>query len=140
MIIHLSKIKKILIAGSLLLICVCCKKDTYQNFPYVYVEEVLPATTLSSLTIGSAISVPGGVKGILIYQSGSYEYLAFDRLCTNYPNDTCAVVINSGVFAVCPCCKSKFLLSDGSVLRGPAKYGLKQYSAAFDGSRLNIRN
>ena len=143
MIIRLSKIKKISIAAILLFVTTTCNKDSYQNFPYVSVNITLSITNdLSALANGSSIVCPvlGGDKGIILFRLDP-DYFAYDRLCTNYPSDTCAVNIdNSGIRAVCPCCHSIFSLIDGSVSAGPAKYALKQYNAVSDGGRLYIRN
>jgi len=140
-----SKIKKILVAGTILFLTVTCSKDSYHNFPNVSVNITLSiATDLSSLGIGSSMicPYPGGVKGIMIYRSDVAEFAAYDRLCTNYPNDTCAIVLDTpgGVIADCPCCKSKFILTDGSVSNGPAQYALKPYNVIVDGNHLYIRN
>ena len=145
MVICFSKIKKILVAVSLLFITVTCNKDSYQNFPNVSVNITLSiATDLSSLGSGTAIicPYPGGVKGIIISQPFPGEYVAFDRLCTNYPNDTCAIVLETpgGIIADCPCCQSKFVLTDGTVSQGPARFALREYSVYVDGNHLYIRN
>lgn len=135
---------KIVFAGILLVVCVTCKKDYYQSFPNIVVNISLSIDTdLSSLGIGSAMvsPIPGGVKGIIIYRSDLYEYAAYDRLCTNFPNDTCAVEIDdSKIIAESPCSGSKFLLIDGSVLNGPARYPLKRYTTTIERNRLFISN
>jgi nitrite reductase/ring-hydroxylating ferredoxin subunit len=139
-----SKIKKFFIIGMLILLTTTCKKDVYQTFPYVYVDIILSIPTdLATLNVGSAMICPqqGGNKGIIIYKPAQNEFTAYDRLCTNYPNDTCAVVIdNSGFTATCPCCKSKFGLTFGSVVNGPARFSLKQYQTTVENYHLYITN
>jgi Rieske Fe-S protein len=134
-----TKIKKILIIGMAFLFSATCKKDTPQVVPNVQVDVILNiATELSSLGINSAMICPGqvGYKGIIIYRGGQNEFNAYERLCTNFPNDTCAVTIENGsILGTCPCCKSQFELN-----KGPANLPLKQYQTSVEGGRLYITN
>jgi Rieske Fe-S protein len=150
MYVNLSKVTKNLIVAFSLLTLATCKKDVYQTIPYteVNVELNIP-TDLSSLGIGSAMVCPtreyDGVKGIIIYKGfdsdGNTQYMAYERLCTNYPNDTCAIVLDkSTITATCPSCKSQFEMTMGSVTNGPARLSLKQYRTTISGSKLYITN
>ena len=139
-----TKIKKIFIIGLVFLFSTACKKDTSQVVPYVQVNVVLNiATDLASLGVNSAIICPlqGGYKGIIIYRAEQNEFKAYERLCTNYPNDTCAVATENGsILGTCPCCKSQFELVTGYVNKGPARLPLKQYQTTVEGGRLYITN
>jgi len=147
------KITKISIIIFLTFICITCKKEPSENFPYAQVSLSINLIT-NPIGIGTAIGCPNSAnlctigaagKGILIYNSDGITYIAYAALCTNFPKDTSAVELNStlgGDEAQCPKCKSRFLLTDGSVLNGPAKYPLKQYSVSDynDGTSLLIQN
>jgi hypothetical protein len=131
---------------SFMLVSAACK-DIHQVIPSVPVNISLDATTeLAKLGVGSAIICPkpGGYMGIILYRKDIYEYVAYERTCTYYPNDTSAVDIDStGVFAVCKHCGSKFiLLLNGDVNQSPARLPLKQYNTYFDeySKRLYISN
>jgi nitrite reductase/ring-hydroxylating ferredoxin subunit len=141
-----TKIKNFLILFLLGLTVNTCKKDTSQIFPDARVNIILNISNdLASLGVGSAMICPeqdqNGCKGIIIYRAQQYSFMAFDRLCTNYPNDTCAINIeNGGAIGTCPCCGSKFILVDGSISQGPAFYPLIQYQTTVEGGRLYITN
>jgi nitrite reductase/ring-hydroxylating ferredoxin subunit len=137
-----TKIKFFLITGSLILCCLNCKKDNTQPIPYISVNLTLSANELLAIPLGSTKSYAGGNDSLYIYHADISSYNAYDRLCTNYPNDTSAVVtdVPGGATATCPRCKSKFELIFGSVIQGPAKYPLKQYQTNYYGGRLYVTN
>lgn len=92
--------------------------------------------------IGGWEYVSGGSRGLIVYRKSDNEFMAFDRHCPYKPSDNCGKVIvdSTDIIAVDTCCGSQFLLTDGSVLEGPASYGLKQYQTSYDGSVLQIYN
>jgi len=138
-----AKIKNFLILGLLILSCPNCNKDSTSNrVPYVPVNLIINANDLLTIPIGATKSYPGGNDSIYVYHSDLSSFIAYDRLCTNYPNDTSAVVtdIPGGTTATCPRCKSRFELIYGSVLKGPAPTPLKQYQANMVDGRLYITN
>jgi nitrite reductase/ring-hydroxylating ferredoxin subunit len=141
------KITKIFITVFLMLTCITCKKEPTEVFPNASFSVSVNLIT-NNIGIGTADSIPNAAKlgaagkGILVYNADGISYIAYSALCTNYPKDTSAVIIN-GLIAQCPKCKSRFLLSeDGSVLNGVAKYPLKQYSVSVidGGNTLVIQN
>jgi len=92
--------------------------------------------------VGGWIYVTGGSRGIIVYKSSNNEFKAYDRHCTYDSGNSCALVSTevTNITAKDDCCGSKFLLSDGSVIQGPANLPLKQYQTSFDGSVLHIFN
>lgn len=83
----------------------------------------------------------GGFNGLVIHRKRDNVFQAFERTCTYYPIDNCVVDIEDFLFAVCPCCDSKFELpSDGIVIRGPARFSLKQYNTTITNDYLTIYN
>ena len=137
-----AKIKKNLITLSLILCCLGCKKENTQQIPYVSVNLILSANELLAIPLGSTKTYPGGNDSLYIYHSDLSSYEAFDRLCTNYPNDTSRIVtdIVGGTTATCPRCKSKFELIYGSVINGPARFQLRQYQTTVLDGRLYVTN
>lgn len=129
--------------AGLFLLTLCTDQDQVVPYVKVNISIYLYDPEFSALQgIGNSIAVTGGVSGILIYRLSMEEFLAFDRTCTHNVDDFCQVFSDdSGLFAVDTfCCGSKFLLLDGSVVKGPAKYPLKQYNTYFDGQYLTVYN
>ncbi|MCF8456249.1 MAG: hypothetical protein K9H62_09995 [Bacteroidales bacterium] len=112
--------------------------SVYVNFTIAVFDPEYAAL----LVPGNSITVIGGANGILIYRISDTDFAAYDRTCTYPVEENCQVKVdNSGVFAVDTlCCKSKYLLLDGSVVRGPATYPLKSYRTSFDGTYLRVFN
>jgi nitrite reductase/ring-hydroxylating ferredoxin subunit len=137
-----SKIRIFLLFIVLFLVFPNCD-DTEDYMPDILVNVQIDPATLSQFAIGSATYCPyeGGVKGIIIYRESQDQFYAFERLCTYYPQDTCAINIdNSKTTGTCPCCNSSFSLLNGSVLNDPAQYPLKQYKTSIITGRLYITN
>ncbi len=94
---------------------------------------------------GGAEEVTGGNAGIVIYRSGTDEFEAYDCMCPydGASNSAAAVQIqkNNPLIVTCPVCGSSFLLSTGSVSKGPSACPLKPYRASYDGiSTLTVTN
>jgi Rieske Fe-S protein len=147
---NLSKIIIFSISGLWFLTFIACKKDSNQSLiPYATVNVTLSVTPdLAKLVTGQAMICPKqeqeGDSGIIIYKDmddyGNPVYRAYERLCTNYPNDTAAVTLATALTATCPRCGSQFEMTMGSVIKGPAKFALKQYRTTINGNRLYITN
>ncbi len=129
----------------LLFITKSCKdKDdivpyAYVNF-YVYINE---PDFFELNAIGNSVAVSGGVSGIIIYRVSENQFKAYDRTCTYEPSNPCELIDvyeQGGPLAVDSCCGSKFLLTDGSVIEGPALLSLREYNANFDGNAIHIYN
>ena len=138
-----SKIRNFFLLVFLLLLLNNCSDEKYP-IPNVTVNVYVDPVTLSQIGIGTSAYCPvsGGIKGIIIYHESQDSYIAFERLCTNYPNDECAIEIekDNSLQAKCPCCGSEFSLWTGDVLNPPAKYALKRYKTYLSGNRLYIAN
>jgi nitrite reductase/ring-hydroxylating ferredoxin subunit len=121
-----------------------CKKDK-DEIPNSYVNFYIDINSTQYIglnSIGGFIYVTGGVRGIIIYRKSVDEFMAYERDCPYKPSNTCALVQvdHSAIMAVDSCCGSKFLLLDGSVIKGPATRQLKQYSTSLDGTNLHVFN
>jgi len=121
----------------------CRKSDNH--IPYTPVDITLYITqpSMSPLqAISGWVYITGGVRGIILYRFSTDEIFAYERNCPYRPYDECArvEVDETGIIAVDSCCMSKFLLTDGSPLEGPAGMPLKRYNTYFDGSLLRVYN
>ena len=122
-----------------------CKKDDNQWIPNVYVNfQINPNSTefLDLNLIGGYAYVTGGVKGIIIYRLDMETFMAYDRACP-FDYDVAGstmLVDTSGLILVDTLCGSSFIITDGSVIKGPAQRGLKQYRTHYNGDYLHIYN
>ena len=105
--------------------------------PYVpvdiYINTSLPAySNLNS--IGGWVYLTGGNDGIILYRQSYESIVAYERRCTFNVQESCgyAVVDSSWATASCDCDGTKYLIYDGSVLEGPATFGLFQYRVSFN--------
>lgn len=145
MLLHKPKIAKFLILASALLAPVSCKNDVGADYlvPDVSFTVYMSSTEVLSMGNNTAIvNNNGGVMGLIVYKASAEEFYAYERLCTNYPADTAAVVLDAQTMvATCPKCKSTYhILLGGEVTKGPARYALKEYQATLTGGRLIISN
>lgn len=135
----------IFIILSLLFANISCK-DKDDVIPYVYIDFYLYLSDpdFSNLNaVGNYVYVTGGFSGIVIYRKSLEEFVAFDRACTFQPSKECerVEIDESGLFAICPCCNSKYTITDGYVYEGVATRPLKEYGTSYDGNNtLHIFN
>ena len=129
----------------LLFICSCKKEKNLSGIPLVTVDIYIYSNDPAFVDVsipGGWEYINGGSRGILLYRLTTDEFMAFDRHCTYEPSNTCARVFvdATNIMAVDTCCGSEFLITDGSVIKNPASFPLKQYRTDFDGSVLHIFN
>lgn len=122
-----------------------CKKDNSGGIPNVAVNIYIYTTDPSFVNlnvIGGWVYITGGVKGIVVYRKNNDEFMAYERNCTYKPELSCARinVDASNIMAEDTCCGSKFVLTDGSVVNGPASFPLKKYQTKYEGNSLHIYN
>lgn len=89
-------------------------------------------------------------RGILVYRVTTDEFMAYERTptykpdscCTYVPVEICAKVVvdESGIIVKDTCAGTRYLILDGSVVDGPARYALLQYRTSYDGDILHIYN
>ena len=120
----------------------CQKEEDYIQNVVVDINLNLTLPGFSDLqTVGNSVFINGGVKGIIVYRQGFDSYKTYDRNCSFEPSLSCARIdsVNSSI-AICKCCNSKFLLSDGTPFDGPALLPLKQYQNNLSEDFLYIYN
>ncbi|MDT3404169.1 hypothetical protein [Mucilaginibacter terrae] len=135
--------KLVCLIGFLITLAACGKADQ-SYIPSVAVNFQAPLTDprLSRLNaVGGAVTVAGGVSGIVIYRASATNYVAFDRCSSYQPEKRCAVTIDdTGLTATDPCSGSKFLLSDGSPVKAPATRSLRTYSVSVNNVSIFVYN
>ena len=84
---------------------------------------------------GCTVFENGGSSGlgIIIYRPFPNAFVAFDRMCTSTTHEPTAVKLSSEsiLYIVCPKCGSKYLISDGSIVSGPANFYLMEFNAVY---------
>lgn len=83
-----------------------------------------------------------GSRGIIVYRKAFDEFVVYDRHCTFQPENPCGrvSVMSDNVTVQDTCCGSRFLLFDGSIVNGPAKWPLKAYQVFYNNNVLRITN
>ena len=124
-----------------------CKKDYTSVIPYVHVYfSFNPASYIELNIPGGAVSFSGiGFGGLIVFkdfEGSSTPLLAFDAACTYEVNPTIRVTVDGSGVAVCPKCKSQFILigGGGSPVKGPAVEPLKQYQAQYANGSILVKN
>jgi nitrite reductase/ring-hydroxylating ferredoxin subunit len=123
-----------------------CKRNSDEYIPNVPVNiTIYPSNPqyFKLTTVGGWMYISGGVRGIIVYRNSINDFSAYDRNCSYQPQNACSTVnvdSSNNIYAFCPCCSSQFVLTDGSVAKGPANFPLKSYRTFFDGNALQISN
>lgn len=144
----LPRERSLLFAILLLTALFSCKKTTEEQqpeIPFVMVNFVIMPNSTQYIELnqpGGVVTVTGGYRGIIIYRKTENEFMAYERACAYDPTaDSARVQIeSSGITCVCPKCKSKYILLDGSPFEGVSRWPLKQYRTNYDGTYLYITN
>ena len=136
--IRTSKIRFFLLFFIVAISFFACKDETEENpvpNKYVNFSLYLNDPEFQDLKIpGNYVFVHQGANEIVIYRLSIDDFLAYDRVCTYEASPGCLVYADSsGASLECSCCKSKYLLIDGTVSSGQAKHSLRQYSVSYDG-------
>ena len=99
------------------------------------------SSSSSSGSLAKTSDIPeGGGKifaseKVVVTQPSSGTYKAFSAVC---PHQGCTVSSISGDAIVCPCHGSKFKISDGSLISGPAKTGLTTKQVTVSGTEIKL--
>jgi len=89
--------------------------------------------TVADIPVGSGLIQSEG--DYVITQPTSGEFHAFSKTC---PHAGCAVGEIQGTNIVCPCHGSRFDLTTGGVVQGPATTGLTELSVSVEGDQLTV--
>ena len=121
----------------LFLFIISCDKDAERinnNNPYLpnysfdfTINMNLPQySALIHPSNGVYINTAGvGIRGVIVFNSGNGNYVAFDAACPNQALQDCSTMTISGVNAICPCDNAEYSLFTG--LAAGKQYPMKMY-------------
>jgi hypothetical protein len=88
-----------------------------------------------------SVYLTGGSRGIIVYRKSETEFVAIERHSTYLPENECAVVVNDdGLILEDPCSGSQWIITDGTLVEGPASMPLVLYDTNFSNPILFITN
>lgn len=122
----------------ILLLTSCQEKDPYP-IPNVAVSISLNLDLPSYQNLnapGGWVYINGGSRGIIVYRNFD-NFVALDRHSTYESTKDCAIVSIDSINAFVlndSCSTSQYNITDGTVVTGPAKWGLKKYNTSWDGA------
>ncbi|TXC78815.1 Rieske (2Fe-2S) protein [Luteibaculum oceani] len=128
----------------LFLFLLACKKEENNFIPVPAVDFTVNINNPQYINLkstGGWVYVSGGSKGIILYRSSEENINAFDRHATYQPDNNCRVMVDSSdIAAIDTCSNSRYLLSSGNPISGPATLPLYQYETTFNGDVLRVFN
>ena len=135
----------ILLLFASLLLLAGCKKEERGGVPLSPVDISININNPSYADLavpGGWLYLTGGSMGIIVYRQTNENFVAMDRHCPYQPADLCRVTVDDTELVArdTACCHSSFLITDGSVLEGPAALNLQRYNTNFNGTVLRIYN
>lgn len=81
---------------------------------------------------GSAVTIPGGVRGIVVYKKSGDQYRAFERFSPHRMQDSCgALVVPPHFFYMEDTCHGCRFDWEGRPVAGPCRSLLKTYRVQF---------
>lgn len=128
----------------LLITSLSCRDRRDSLVPYVPVNIVININEplFFNLTVPTGwVYITGGSRGIIVYRISENEFIALERHSTYDPNSNCAVAVtDNNQIVQDPCSGSQWLITDGSVVKGPANRPLIDYDVSFQNPYLYINN
>ncbi|MEZ4738908.1 MAG: hypothetical protein R2818_06010 [Flavobacteriales bacterium] len=135
----------ILALTAMLLMAAGCKRERPSGVPLTTVDISINVNNPSYADIavpGGWLYLSGGSMGLIVYRSGPDSFVAMDRHCPYQSTELCRVFVDDSEIIArdSVCCGSAFLVTDGSVVEGPAALSLQRYNTSFNGTTLRIYN
>jgi nitrite reductase/ring-hydroxylating ferredoxin subunit len=127
-----------------------CDRDTQtdNNNPYLpnYSFEVILNTSFpqySSLAFPSNAvyvnSAGAGIRGLIVFNAGSGNFLAYDAACPNQPLTDCSTMTINAINAKCPCDDAEYSLFTG--LAAGKQFPMKAYRVQMiDATTIKVYN
>ena len=127
-----------------------CDRDiqTDNNNPYLpnYSFEVILNMSFpqySSLAFPSNAvyvnSAGAGIRGLIVFNAGSGNFLAYDAACPNQPLTDCSTMTINGINAKCPCDDAEYSLFTG--LAAGKQFPMKAYRVQMiDATTIKVFN
>ncbi len=133
----------------LLIILVSCEDNQIQNnnpylpnfgFEFTINMNLPQFNNLKFPSNAVFIDNPGvGIKGVIVFNGGSSNFLAYEAACPNQPITDCSLMKINGINAKCPCDEIEYSLFTG--LGTNVKYPMRQYRIQIiDENTLRIFN
>ncbi|WP_130733450.1 hypothetical protein [Flavobacterium sp. J27] len=128
--------KKIYIYLFLFVLLLSCNKDDSinNNNPYlpnypvdITINLSLPQYNNLQFVSNSVYINSGaaGVRGVIVFNAGSNNYVAYDAACPNQPLSSCSTMTIEGIKAICACDDAEYSFFSG---QAPGKqYAMKRY-------------
>jgi nitrite reductase/ring-hydroxylating ferredoxin subunit len=134
-----------LLASAAFALPACRKPATNTGVPPVTVDISINVNNPAYADIavpGGWLYLSGGSQGLIVYRTSADAFVAWDRHCTYQPANLCRVFVDESELIArdTACCHSAFLISNGSVVQGPASLSLQRYNTSFNGTTLRIYN
>ncbi|WP_339885952.1 Rieske 2Fe-2S domain-containing protein [Polaribacter vadi] len=103
------------------------------------VTDLNNPSMINAQTPGGFAELPGGVKGILLFNKNGTDFVAFDKLC---PKNECTTpMVLEGRVLTCSCHESKYSVDFGGA---PQTDGFEcpaiEYKVTKNGSTIRISN
>ena len=131
-----------------------CDNSTTDRNPYLLepqfsIDINLNLPQYGSLnTPGSALYIGGnnvGIQGIIVYNQGFGNYLAWEASCPNHVPSNCSTLqVVDGITAECGCDDFLYSLLNGALLtelpEGQKPYALLNYRASISGAVITVYN
>lgn len=147
------KISILLLFGIIISFSSCKKKSktVQDNIPYQTVNiSIKPSEPLyfKIQAVGGWVYINGGINGIIVYRqtstNSSNDFVAIERTSTQLPDNPYALAkVQSDNFTLKDTISgSKWQITNGTVLSGPATLPLRLYNTYYDAGTdiLTIRN
>lgn len=124
-----------------------CDKDNFNNKnPFIpnysfsiYIDTNLPSYSNLNFVSNGQYLPEGGARGIIVFNAGNNNYVAYDAACPNQPITSCSTMSINGINAVCSCDSASYSLFTGQSST-PQQYPMKPYRAEKNGSVIHIYN
>jgi nitrite reductase/ring-hydroxylating ferredoxin subunit len=128
--------RKILFAIITIIFFSECTNSNQENdiLPNVPVSQSINLSLPSyvNLSVPAGFSyVPGGLKGMIVYNVNGTEFKAYERAAPHLPvsNNCSQMVFENGIKMRCPCDDSEFSILDGAPLTEGVSYFAREYLA-----------
>lgn len=134
----------------LFLATLSCEKDNNSNNNNPYLPNYSFDVTLnmsfpqySNLAFPSNAvyvnSAGAGIRGLIVFNAGSGNYLAYDAACPNQALDDCSTMTINGINAECACDNAEYSLFTG--LAAGKQYAMKAYRVqVIDETTIKVYN
>jgi nitrite reductase/ring-hydroxylating ferredoxin subunit len=114
-----------------------------QAYPLDVVVNINEPSYFDLTAVGGWLYFNSGTARLILYRRSIDEFKAYDNRSTYQTNNDCVVeVLSDNITAKDHCSDSKWILTDGSVIHGPATRPLLEYKASYNSStgELSITN